>query len=113
MEPSSSITPRLTGMAAGDTQGRGYVEQMRGNTSRASRCWSSVSSIWKHVTGLVRLAIHQSVVRTSLLAARNPKLCIGLVAVVSLALMGIGLLTNFTLTADDEQIFGPDSWYVA
>jgi hypothetical protein len=112
MEPSSTLTPCKAASAFTEGEPLDAVPREPSEMGRAKRCVNYVTTHWKHGTGLVRLAIQKSVVWMSLLAARNPKRCIGFVTVMSVALMGIGLLTNFTLVASDEQIFGPDGAYV-
>ncbi|CAB9499474.1 Pick C1-like protein 1 [Seminavis robusta] len=62
---------------------------------------------WKRVTQLLHLTITKSVVALSLISARNPKRCIGLISLLSITLITTGLFTNFNLNPGDEHIFAP------
>ncbi|CAB9497246.1 Pick C1-like protein 1 [Seminavis robusta] len=77
------------------------------NHEEAADCISRCVIIWKRATGYLRKAIINSVLSVSLLAARNPKRCIGLVCLMSITLITTGLFTNFYLDPGDEKIFAP------
>jgi len=68
---------------------------------------SAVSSSWINFTKRLHSGILWFVLTLSLTAARHPKRCLALVSLVSIALVTTGLLTNFELSVDDENIFAP------
>ncbi|CAB9506448.1 Pick C1-like protein 1 [Seminavis robusta] len=77
------------------------------NKYESNGCVSDFVYVWRRATQLLHLAITKFVIAVSLLAARNPKRCIGAICLVSITLITAGLFTNFELSADNEQIFAP------
>ena len=78
------------------------------DNSTATTTTNPLVKHWRSCTHVLHRAILAFVVGISLRAARYPKRCIAVVSIISLAMMGIGLATNFELALDDERIFAPD-----
>lgn len=62
---------------------------------------------WKTATARLHRGILACVVGLATRSARNPKRTIGLIAVLSLTILGVGFATNFELALDDEVQFAP------
>ncbi|CAB9506450.1 Pick C1-like protein 1 [Seminavis robusta] len=77
------------------------------NDDKVSGVIGGCVSCWKRATGFLHLGITNSVIAFSLLAARNPKRCIGLVCLLSIALITTGVYTNMEVSTDDEQVYAP------
>ena len=77
--------------------------------SSASSSFSSSCTPWwwKKVTASIHHGILSMVVSLSMVAAKYPKSCIAIIAIISIVVVSVGLVTNFELSLDDETQFAP------
>ncbi|CAB9499476.1 Pick C1-like protein 1 [Seminavis robusta] len=75
---------------------------------------------WSKVTNILHHYIQKSVLTLSMAAARNPIRCIVTILILSFALIGTGIMTNFHIEVDESKIYTPfnaisrhhNQWYL-
>ncbi|CAB9526468.1 Pick C1-like protein 1 [Seminavis robusta] len=66
-----------------------------------------VFPLWTAATEKLHRWIAHFVVSLSMIAARNPILCVCSITAVSLAVLAVGFVTNFEINVNEAEIFGP------
>jgi Patched family len=83
-----------------------HVKRSHSSPSSSSS-GNPITRLWIGLTKCIRYSITRFVVFWSLVSARHPKRTIAVVSLFSLAMMATGILTNFQLKLNDEDIFAP------
>ena len=76
-------------------------QTVRRNNPPVNPPWTRLTETWIHQK------IPEAITAVALTAARRPRLCLLLMAACSLAVLTLGLLTNFTLNIEEFEVFAP------
>jgi len=106
--PPHSSPSNDTSQSSSSSSSLHPVNQHQSPPQQSLSIASSVKSSWTQFTQLLHDGISKFVLTLSLTAARNPTACINLVSITSVFLVVTGLLTNFELSLDSEEIYAPN-----
>lgn len=67
----------------------------------------SLSSKWTKAINRIHLPVLKALLSLSSMAVYNPRRTVALVTLISIAILGIGLGTNFTLDVDEDVLWTP------